>query len=114
VRAAIVPETVAAAGLAARVQGMRRYYALLLARDEARLVRELDGTAVLARAPLRRRDYSEPHAVALRVAGGHIRATVDDLVLEAYDTALDGGAVALVCTEGCLTTDAVQVAPAEE
>src|SRR3712207_7407981 len=45
VAAAVVPETIAAAGIAARVQGLRRYYALLLGADGvARLVRELDGT----------------------------------------------------------------------
>ena len=110
-RAAIVPETVAAAGIAARVQGMRRYYGLLLTPDEVRLVRELDGTTVLARAPLRRGDYGEPHALSLRVEGARLRATVDGVGLEAHDAALEGGAVALVCAEGCLTTDAVHVGP---
>jgi ADP-ribosylglycohydrolase len=125
VRTAIVPETVAAAGLAARVQGMRRYYALLLRPDCAQLVRELDGTAVLAEAPLARRDYGEPHDLALRVVGDRIVATVDErapaaggdpsagpLVLEARDGALAGGAVALVCELGCLTCEAVRVRPA--
>jgi ADP-ribosylglycohydrolase len=114
VAAAVVPETVAAAGIAARVQGLRRYYALLLGDDGvARLVRELDGTLVLAEAPLERRDYGEPHALALRVVGDRLRAGVDrELVLEARDDALAGGAVALVCEQGCLTCDAVHVSPA--
>jgi ADP-ribosylglycohydrolase len=113
VGAAIVPETVAAAGLAARVQGMRRYYALLLCADRAQLVRELDGTRVLAEAPLRRRDYAEPHELALRVEGDRITATVDGraIVLEARDGALASGAVALVCERGCLTCEAVRVGP---
>jgi ADP-ribosylglycohydrolase len=109
VRAAIVPETVAAAGIAARVQGLKRYYGLLLLPDEVRLVRELDGTTVLARAPFARRDYSAPHELALEVVGARLRATADDVVLEAEDAAFAGGAVALVCDEGCLTTDAVHV-----
>ena len=113
VRAAVVPETVAAAGIAARVQGMRRYYALLLRADRAQLVRELDGTHVLADAPLDRRDYAEPHELALRVVGDRLVATVDDaLVLEARDGALAGGAVALVSELGCLTCEAVRVRPA--
>jgi ADP-ribosylglycohydrolase len=111
VRAAVVPETVAAAGLAARVQGLRRYYALLLRGDRAQLVRELDGTRVLAEAPLERRDYAEPHALTLRVEGDRLTATADDLVLEARDGALAGGAVALVCERGCLTCEAVRVGP---
>jgi hypothetical protein len=113
VRAAIAPETVAAAGIAARVQGMRRYYALLLGDDETvRLVRELDGTTVLAEAPFARRAYAAPHELAIQVRGPDIRATVDDdLVLEARDGELTGGGVALVCELGCLTCDAVHVAP---
>jgi ADP-ribosylglycohydrolase len=113
VAAAVVPETIAAAGIAARVQGLRRYYALLLGDDGvARLVRELDGTATLAEVPLARRDYAEPHALELRVTGDRLRASVDgELVLEARDGALTGGAVALVCEEGCLTCDAVRVRP---
>jgi ADP-ribosylglycohydrolase len=113
VRAAVVPETVAAAGIAARVQGMRRYYALLLCDDDRiRLVRALDGTTVLAEAPFRRRQYAEPHELAISVVGPRVRATVDDeLVLEARDGELTGGAVALVCEQGCLTCDAVRVSP---
>ena len=112
VSAAVVPETVAVAGIAARVQGLRRYYALLLWPGAVRLVRELDGPAVLAEAPLERRDYGEPHALALRVTGARLVATVDgETVLEAEDGALAGGAVALACEQGCLTCDAVRVRP---
>jgi ADP-ribosylglycohydrolase len=112
VRASVVPETVAAAGIAARVQGMRRYYALLLWRDRVRLVRELDGPAVLAEAALGRRDYGDPHELSLRVAGSSLIGIVDGRTrLVAEDGALAGGAVALVCEEGCLTCDAVRVAP---
>ena len=40
-----------AAGIAARVQGLRRYYALLLCDDgKARLIKALDGDTVLAEA----------------------------------------------------------------
>jgi hypothetical protein len=110
VRAAVVPETVAAAGIAARVQGMRRYYALLLWRDRAALVRELDGPAILAEAPLQRRDYAEPHELSLRVSGSRLIASVDGRTqLVADDGELPGGAVALVCEQGCLTCDAVRV-----
>jgi ADP-ribosylglycohydrolase len=110
VRAAVVPETVASAGIAARVQGMRRYYALLLERDRVVLVRELDGPAVLAEAPLERRDYGEPYELSLRVSGSSLIATVDGRTrLVAVDGALAGGAVALVCERGCLTCDAVRV-----
>jgi ADP-ribosylglycohydrolase len=114
VRAAIVPETIAAAGLAARVQGLRRYYALLLGDDGMlRLIRELDGGLTLAETAFERREYGAPHELRLRVAGDRLRAEVDGrVVLEARDGALAGGAVALVCEQGCLTCDAVSVSPA--
>jgi hypothetical protein len=69
-------------------------------------------TTVLAEAPFTRREYDEPQALALEVDGPELRATVDgDLVLEARDGQLTGGAVALVCQQGCLTCDAVHVQP---
>jgi hypothetical protein len=115
VRAAVVPETIAAAGIAARAQGLRRYYALLLGDDGVlRLVRELDGTTTtLAETPFARRDYGAPHELRLRVDGDRLRGEVDgEVALEARDDVFAGGAVALVCEEGCLTCDAVTVRPA--
>ena len=112
VRAAVAPETVTAAGLAARVQGLRRYYALLLRADRVDLVRVLDGETVLTEAPFARRDYGDPHELALRVSGPRLVATVDGVVLEAEDRELAGGAIALVCEHGCLTCDAVSVTSA--
>ena len=58
-----------AAGIAARVQGLRRYYALLLTSDgEAQLVRVCDGETVLARAAFPWRQGST-HDFTLRVEG---------------------------------------------
>jgi hypothetical protein len=92
---------------------MRRYYALLLGTDGmARLVRELDGATTLDEAPFARRDYAEPHEIALRVEGSELQASIDGvLFLQARDGALAGGAVAFVCEEGCLTCDALRVRP---
>lgn len=48
VNADITPHLVKPCGISARVQGMRRYYALLLCHDgKARLVKALDGFTVL-------------------------------------------------------------------
>ena len=46
----VTPHLARRVGIAARAQGMRRYYALLLNRDDQslQLVRELDGTTVIA------------------------------------------------------------------
>jgi hypothetical protein len=103
-----------AAGLAARVQGMRRYYALLLtAEGEARLVRVCDGETVLARAAFPWRCGST-HEFALRVDGARLTATIDGqqlFDLEDPGSPLDGGGVALVCEEGRIACEAVTVRP---
>ena len=59
-----------AAGLAARVQGMRRYYALLLRRAtaEAQLIRALDGDTVLAETAFAW-EFGATHDFALTVKG---------------------------------------------
>src|SRR5215211_5775419 len=114
VHATITPHMIAQAGLAARVQGMRRYYALLLGKNgKARLVRELDGEKVLAEA-----DFPcEPavtYGLALLVSGNRLQASVDGDVLfdvEDDESLLNSGAVALICEEGCMAADGVRVHP---
>lgn len=117
VTSAITPHMVKSAGVAARVQGMRRYYGLMLNADRTvSLVKALDGYRVLAH-----RDYAwefgKPYQLSLQVIGTRIRAWVDgELVFEVEDTdrPLTGGAVALVCEEGRMATDAVIVEPARQ
>jgi ADP-ribosylglycohydrolase len=114
VTATVSPEAIAAGGIAARVQGLRRYYALLLGDDDTvRLVKALDGDTVLAEAPFAR-EYRAEHQLGVRVAGASIEARVDGRLLfsvEDSDRPLTGGAVAFVCEEGCLTSDAIAVQP---
>ena len=101
-----------AAGLAARVGGMRRYYALLLRRDGmAQLVRALDGDTVLAETPLAW-EFGETHDFALTVKGSQITAAVDGKTLfTVSDDALPGGGIALLVEVGRVMTDAVQITP---
>ena len=103
-----------AAGIAARVQGLRRYYALLLTSDgEAQLVRVCDGETVLARAAFPWRQGST-HDFTLRVEGAHLLASIDGQQLfdvEDAGSPLDGGGVALVCEEGRISCEAVTVQP---
>jgi hypothetical protein len=113
VTATVNPHLVESGGIAARVQGLRRYYALVLRRSgKVQLVRALDGETVLAEANV-------PWALggwyklSLRVRGSRIEGFVEDrLLLVAQDGALDSGAVALVCEEGRLGCDRVEVHPA--
>jgi hypothetical protein len=115
VTAHVTPHMVRRCGIAARVQGMRRYYALLLHdRDTLRLVKELDGTRVLAEAPFPWQP-DRGYELGLRVAGDRIEASVDGYILfdlRDTDRPLDGGGVALVCEEGRMAAGPVRVQPA--
>jgi ADP-ribosylglycohydrolase len=106
-----------AAGIAARVQGLRRYYALLLCgNDTVQLVKAWDQVSVLAQAPCVR-TADQPYRLTLRVDGPHLTALLDGkLVFDVRDTAgpLDGGAVALVVDEGRAFFGPVSVGPVQK
>lgn len=112
VAAVVVPHMVARGGLAVRVQGMRRWVALLLYPDQTlRLVRSLAEETTLASVPL---PWSFGDAIFLRleVEGNRYRGYVGkELKIEVEDDALADGAVALVVTEGRMATDVVRVTP---
>ena len=115
VGADVTPHLVRRAGIAARVQGMRRYYALVLTNDanggKVQLVRELDGCNVLAEAPLGV-DFYRTYKLELTVSGSALAASVDgEAVLHAEDDALPSGGIALLVDEGRTATQAVTVEP---
>jgi len=114
VSATVTPHLAAAAGIAARVQGMKRYYALLLcANQTVRLVKALDGDTVLAEAAFDWQ-FGGSYELSLAVGGGKICASIDGkevLVAEESDRLLEGGGVALVIEEGRLACEAVMVQP---
>jgi ADP-ribosylglycohydrolase len=116
VSATITPHLATAAGIAARVQGMRRYYALLLAPNgQAQLVKALDGDTLLAETELDW-SYGVGYALRLQVVGTCIQGWIDDrLLFDVRDESrpLLGGGVALLVTEGRIGTDAVTVRPAQ-
>ena len=107
------------AGIAARVQGMRRYYALLLSRTDegrgvARLIRALDGDTVLAEADFPW-EYGDSHVFALQAKGDRLRGFIDNLddaLFDVTDNMLAGGGIALVVEEGRVMSDEVAVRPA--
>ena len=114
VSADVRPHMAKAAGIAVRVQGMRRYYALLLCDDgKARLVKALDGNTVLAETDFAW-NFGDTHDLSLEAVGTRLRAWIDGQpVFDVDDGArpLTSGAVALVCEEGRTATEAVQVRP---
>jgi hypothetical protein len=103
-----------AMGIALRVQGLERYYALTLARGgKARLIKALDGTRILAEA-----DYpwelNRPYDLSLSVAGQRLQAHIDgEIIFDLVDPdrPLENGAAALYCREGYLISGPVRVQP---
>ncbi len=116
VSATLNPHLCASAGIGARVQGMRRYYALLLkANGTAALVKALDGETVLAEKDFAW-EFDGTYTLKLQVEGTRLQGWVDDqLLFDVEDTnrPLTGGGVALVLQEGCLESHDVFVRSVE-
>ncbi|MFN8565043.1 MAG: ADP-ribosylglycohydrolase family protein [Anaerolineae bacterium] len=111
--ATAAPRLCKTGGIAVRVQGLRRYYAMLLDQNQARLVRVLDGETVLAQVD-HGWAFERSYDLKLRVKGSRLVGYVNDQpVIEATDPdhALSGGGIALICEEGFIYFDNVAVSP---
>ena len=100
-------------GLAARVQGLKRFYATRVLRSgSAQIVRVRDGeTVILAEAPFSTQ-LEKKISIVMSVNGRHVSARVDGLRLEAIDEsdhAFHDGGVGLLVADGALSTDEVRV-----
>lgn len=102
------------AGIAARVQGMKRWYGLLLVPGgKVQLVKELDGRRVLAQAEI---DWQldRVYDLSLTVVGSEISGSIDGVEVVSFtdqESLLDGGGVAFVVEEGRLMSDEMRVVP---
>ena len=101
------------AGVAVRVQGLRRYYAALLTRDgRIRIVRQRDEVrTVLAEAAF---DWQLETAydMAVEADGSTIRCSVGGISLSAEDDGPHGfrdGGIGLLVNEGALSSNSVRV-----
>ncbi|HSI72372.1 MAG TPA: hypothetical protein VK934_04285, partial [Fimbriimonas sp.] len=115
VKSSITPNLAERFGIACRVQGMRRFYALLLCRDSfVRLVKALDGETVLAEQPYDR-DLNMEYDFEMSACGSKIECSLDGqhlFTVEDIDRPLIGGGIAYVITEGRIDSDEISVAPA--
>lgn len=113
--AEITTHLIAAGGIAAYVQGINRYYALLLCDDQhVRLVKQLDDPITLAEAPFNW-EINQPYKLTLQVTGDRLQAWIDgQAFFDVRDTTdpLPGGGVGLVCCAGSIMCDSVSVSPA--
>src|ERR1700730_17777944 len=117
VQAAIMADPAKSFGLAARVQGLARYYALMLGPNQAlRLLRNYDSVELLAEVPFTWH-WQQRYHFNLQVVGNLISGSVDGNELIRYndpDTPLRDGGIALVCEEGLIMTDEVSIAAADD
>ena len=106
----------AAAGVAVRVQGLQRYYAMLLCEDGmARLVRVLDGETILDEVPFTRH-VDQPHELQLAAHGNRLLGWIDgDWLFDVEDESpLTSGSIGLVIEEGHIYTDEIEVTPSSD
>lgn len=111
--ATAMPRVCEAGGIAVRVQGLKRYYALLLDQEKTRIVRVLDGETVLAETDTGW-SLEQNYDLKLKVEGNKLTAFVNgEQALETQDPdhALTGGAIALIAQTGFIYFDDVAVKP---
>jgi hypothetical protein len=103
------------AGVGVRVQGLRRYYAVLLARPGVlRLVRVRDANMTVLAETSFEWSFERPYRFIVEAVGRTIEAVVDGVRLAARDdneaTLADGG-IALIIQGGAASSNEVLVAP---
>ena len=114
VSASLTPHLCKAGGLGIRVQGMRRYYALLCDSESTRLVASLAGEdTVLAQANAGW-NFGETYQLRLTVEGNTLAGYVNDKLLVKAEDPLgrfSGGGIALISEEGRIGCEDVEVQP---
>lgn len=114
VSAKMTPHMCKAGGLGARVQGLKRYYALLCDEDSTRLVASCEGEdTVLAQAD-EGWSFGGEHQLRLKVEGNTLSGYVNgDLRVTAQDpqARFSGGGIALIAEEGRIGCEDVAVGP---
>lgn len=115
ISARIRPSLMKSGGLAVRVQGLQRYYALQLSNQKLlQLVRVFEGReVVLAEVPFEWQPWNS-YDLALQVEGNHLQGWVDGHPIVDFvetDTAIASGAIGLLVKEGFLITNSVKLQP---
>lgn len=115
VEARITPKMAVSAGLALRVQGLRRYYALVFAGPgELRIVKALDGNSTLAQTSFPWEPFQD-YMVEIEVRGNEIRAWIDGrlkLTATDLDRPLLEGAFGFLVEAGCIGAGTPRISPA--
>ncbi len=116
VTATVTPVLASAFGIVARVQGLQRYYGLVLSCDgSASIVRQRHGVTELCRTAFRWSQRT-PLTLSLRLEGDRISAALGGetklAVEDAGGEALTHGGIGFLLEEGRITAPSISVAPA--
>jgi hypothetical protein len=105
------------AGVAIRVQGLRRYYALVFTRSEDQpyvaLIKALDEDRIVLSKAKFSWALDGPLKVSLEARGSSIVASVNNVTLTATDDQYTGGAMGLVIDTGALSTGRIVIQPSQ-
>ncbi len=108
--ATIIPHLLAHGGLAVRVQGLRRYYALeFQSGGSVALIKQYDDvTTVLTQSDF---DWqpAQTYVFKIDVRGNQLTAQVAGVTLTATDESLAHGGVGLICSEGRIACEVITV-----
>jgi hypothetical protein len=110
----MTPHMVTMGGIGVRVQGMRRYYAMLCDTRGVYLVRSFEGKDTVLASSDKGWVFGRTHELTLKVKGNQLTALLDGkVVAEASDPdhMFTGGAIALIAEQGRIGCDSVSVRP---
>ena len=117
VEAAITPWLMDAGGITARVQGLKRFYALQLGKgNKVRLVKALDGDTILGEKDFEW-EIQSSYTLKMEVSGNRIKAWVDGQLqfdtVDEHKPLLRGG-VAYVVDQGHVSSQAMTIKPIQD
>lgn len=114
VTARMTPHLCEAGGLAVRVQGLMRYYALLLGQETTQLIRAFEGKDIVLAEVAGGWQWGQTYELTVQVRGNHLTALINgEMVLAAEDPdhAYEGGGIGLVAQVGRIGCHHVEVRP---
>lgn len=114
VSAKMTPHMCKSGSLGVRVQGMKRYYAILVDNKCVRLVSSLKGQDTVLAESNTGWEFGQEYTVSLKVKGNHLSGYLDgNLLVEASDVnhQFTGGGIALIAEVGRIGCEQVEVHP---
>ncbi|MBL8162474.1 MAG: ADP-ribosylglycohydrolase family protein [Anaerolineae bacterium] len=114
VSARLTPHMCQAGGIGVRVQGMTRYYALLIDQEKTRLIRAFEGKDTTLAEMDSGWKLGHTYELSLQVEGHRLTASINGTVVLTAEDELhlyDGGGIALISEVGRIACHHVEVSP---